>query len=62
MTDFRGAVLGRVTLETPPEFEAWRAAAEVQEAARAAKKAERESRRKGGRSAAGSALGEGEDG
>jgi len=53
MTDFRGAVLGRITLETPPEFEAWSAAAEVQEAARAARKAERESRRKGGRSAAG---------
>ena len=62
MTDFRGAVLGRVTLETPPEFEAWRAAAEIQEAARAAKKAERESRRKGGRSAAGAAPGDAEGG
>jgi ribosome biogenesis GTPase A len=60
MTDFRGAVLGRITLETPPEFEAWSAAAEVQEAARAARKAERESRRKGGRSAAGAASGGGE--
>lgn len=60
MTDFRGAVLGRVTLETPPEFEAWRAAAEVQEAARAARKAERESRRKGGRSAARGVFGDGD--
>ncbi|MDA8455352.1 ribosome biogenesis GTPase YlqF [Acidovorax sp. GBBC 3334] len=47
LTDFRGAVLGRITLETPPEFEAWKAAADVQEAERAAKKAEREARRKG---------------
>ena len=60
MTDFRGAVLGRITLETPPEFEAWSAAAEVQEAARAARKAERESRRKGGRSASGAASGDGD--
>ncbi len=60
MTDFRGAVLGRITLETPPEFEAWSAAAEVEEAARAARKAERESRRKGGRSAAGAVSGDGE--
>lgn len=62
MTDFRGAILGRITLETPPEFEAWSAAAEVQEAARAARKAERESRRKGGRSAGGPVSGDGEGG
>ncbi|MBF9265819.1 YlqF/YawG family GTPase, partial [Paracidovorax cattleyae] len=59
MTDFRSAILGRITLETPPEFEAWSAAAQVQEAARAAKKAERESRRKGGRPASGAESGEG---
>ncbi|WCM94976.1 ribosome biogenesis GTPase YlqF [Acidovorax sp. NCPPB 2350] len=47
MTDFRSAILGRVTLETPAEFEAWKAAGDVQEAARAAKKAEREAQRKG---------------
>jgi len=48
MTDLRSAVLGRITLETPAEFEVWRAAGEVQEAERAAKKAERDAR-KGGR-------------
>ncbi|ADX46778.1 ribosome biogenesis GTPase YlqF [Paracidovorax avenae] len=58
MTDFRSAILGRITLETPPEFEAWSAAAQVQEAARAARKAERESRRKGGRPASGAERGE----
>lgn len=62
MTDFRGAILGRITLETPSEFEAWSAAAEVQEAARAARKAERESRRKGGRSAGGPVPGDGDGG
>ncbi len=62
MTDFRGAILGRITLETPSEFEAWSAAAEVQEAARAARKAERESRRKGGRSAGGPVSGDGDGG
>ncbi len=44
MTDLRSAVLGRVTLETPAEFEAWSAAAELKEAERAAKKAARKSR------------------
>lgn len=44
MTDLRSAVLGRVTLETPAEFEVWRAAAEVKEAERAAKKAARKGR------------------
>ncbi len=44
MTDLRSAVLGRVTLETPAEFEVWSAAAELKEAERAAKKAARKSR------------------
>ena len=38
LTDFRTATLGRVTLELPGEFEEWSAAAEVQEAERAARK------------------------
>ena len=44
LTDLRSAVLGRVTLETPDEFEGWRAAGEVKEAERAAKKAARKGR------------------
>ena len=39
LTDLRSAALGRVTLEPPAEFEAWLAAAEVQEKARAARPA-----------------------
>ena len=35
MTDFRTAILGRATLETPVEFEAWRAVGELQDAERA---------------------------
>ena len=38
LTDFRSAVLGRITLETPQEFEQWAAAAAVADAERAAKK------------------------
>ncbi len=38
MTDFRTAILGRATLETPAEFEAWRAVGELQEAERAVRK------------------------
>ena len=38
MTDFRSASLGRVTLETPTEFEAWRAAGLAEDAKRQAKK------------------------
>ncbi len=45
LTDFRTAILGRVTLELPQEFEAWSAAAAVQEAERAARK----EARKGGK-------------
>lgn len=38
MTDFRTAILGRITLETPEQFEAWRAAGLVEDAKRQAKK------------------------
>ncbi len=48
MTDFRTATLGRITLETPAEFEAWQAAAELREAERTAKKQAREDRKKKG--------------
>ncbi len=48
MTDFRTATLGRITLETPAEFEAWRAAAALLEAEREAKKQARENRKKKG--------------
>lgn len=47
LTDFRTAVLGRITLETPSEFEDWRAAAAVQDAEREAKKQARASKKKG---------------
>jgi ribosome biogenesis GTPase A len=36
--DFRGSVLGRITLETPEEFAGWLAAGEVQDAKRQVKK------------------------
>lgn len=45
LTDFRSAVLGRITLETPEEFEAWRAAGALEDAAREAKKAARKGRK-----------------
>lgn len=48
LTDFRTAVLGCITLESPAEFEAWRAAGLLNEAAREAKKAGRKN--KGSRS------------
>ena len=38
ITDFRTAILGRITLETPQEFEAWRAAGLAEDARRQAKK------------------------
>ena len=38
MTDFRTATLGRITLESPAEFEGWLAAGQAQDAERAAKK------------------------
>ncbi|MDP2770600.1 MAG: ribosome biogenesis GTPase YlqF [Giesbergeria sp.] len=48
MTDFRTATLGRVTLETPEEFEAWRAVGVLRDAEREAKKQARENRKKKG--------------
>jgi len=45
LTDFRSAVLGRITLETPEEFEGWRAAGALEDAAREAKKAARKGRK-----------------
>lgn len=59
LTDFRGAVLGRVTLEAPAEFEAWRAAGLLQDAEREAKKAARKPPRKGRPPAGGTAPGNG---
>ena len=41
LNDFRSAALGRITLETPAQLAAWVAAAEIDEAGRAARKAER---------------------
>jgi ribosome biogenesis GTPase A len=46
LTDFRSAVLGRITLETPQEFDAWLAVGQAQEAERKARKEEQECRRK----------------
>ena len=48
MTDFRTATLGRISLETPAEFEAWRAIGVLREAERDAKKQARENRKKKG--------------
>ena len=41
ITEFRTEVLGRITLETPEEYAQWLAEAQIQEAARAEKKAAR---------------------
>ena len=50
MTDFRTATLGRITLETPEQFERWLAAGLAKDAERAAKKEARlKSRGKGSR-------------
>ncbi|MEG1202480.1 MAG: ribosome biogenesis GTPase YlqF, partial [Comamonas sp.] len=49
ITDYRTQMIGRITLETPTEFEAWRAAGEEAEALAKAKKAEHEKHRKAGR-------------
>ena len=38
LTDFRTAILGRITLELPTEFEAWRAAGALEDAERHARK------------------------
>ncbi len=44
LNDFRSTALGRITLETPAQFAVWLAAAEAEEAARVARKAERGAR------------------
>jgi len=44
LNDFRATALGRITLETPVQFAGWLAAAEAEEAARLARKAERGAR------------------
>lgn len=50
INDFRSAVLGRITLETPSEFEAWVAQAQAQEAKVQAERAARNQKRKNDRS------------
>ncbi|SFN46029.1 ribosome biogenesis GTPase YlqF [Variovorax sp. OV329] len=47
MNEFRAAILGRVSLETPEEFASWLAEGERKDAERQAKKDARKSRRKG---------------
>jgi len=47
LTDFRTAILGRITLETPEQMQAWCSAAALQDAERAAQKLAREQARKG---------------
>lgn len=49
ITDFRTQMLGRITVETPQEFEQWRSAGEAAEALQQAKKAEHAKHRKAGR-------------
>ena len=49
ITDFRTMLLGRITLETPAEFEAWRAAGQAAEAEHQAKKAEHTKQRQASR-------------
>ncbi len=55
LTDFRTYILGRITLESPPEFEAWRAAGLLNEVDREAKKAAR--KKKGGSRERGAQIG-----
>jgi ribosome biogenesis GTPase A len=50
INDFRSAILGRITLETPPEFEAWVAEALVREEKLQAERAARNQKRKSDRS------------
>ena len=50
ITEFRNHVLGRITLETPAEFEAWSKAGEEAEAQRVAlQEAKKKARRQGPR-------------
>jgi ribosome biogenesis GTPase A len=50
INDFRSAALGRITLESPSEFEAWLAEARVREEKLQAERAERNQKRKSDRS------------
>ncbi len=50
INDFRSSALGRITLETPPEFEAWLAEAHVREEKLQAERAARNQKRKSDRS------------
>jgi ribosome biogenesis GTPase A len=49
INDFRSANLGRMTIETPEEYEAWLAAGQAADAERAERKAQRRERRPNGR-------------
>jgi len=48
INDFRSSIMGRITLETPEQFEAWCAAAEAAEAEKQAKKLARQKAAKRG--------------
>ena len=48
LTDFRDGQIGRITLETPEQWQAWLAAAREEEARRQAKRAERQAERRKG--------------
>ncbi|MBN9331586.1 MAG: ribosome biogenesis GTPase YlqF [Comamonas sp. SCN 67-35] len=49
LTDFRGAAIGRITLETPPEYEQWLAAGRAKDAEREARRKAQREERKGSR-------------
>lgn len=61
LTDFRSAIMGRITLETPEDFEVWWAEGEALEVERQRKKAERLKKKKRGGAAAAGAADEPED-
>jgi ribosome biogenesis GTPase A len=50
LTDFRSAIMGRITLETPDQFDQWSAEAEVVEAERQRQRALRNKKRQRGQS------------
>ena len=62
ITDFRSAILGRITLETPEQFDAWLALGQQQDAERQARKAARTDKRKKGRGAGAAPAGDPEGG
>ena len=49
LTEFRDGQIGRITLETPEQWQAWLAAAREEEARRQAKRAERQAERRKGK-------------